>query len=244
MYFNQAQKRFFQSASLPEKQAWLRKGEPEALEMARGSNFEHSFFVPLLRGLRLDGEFKTYPEAVAEAQRYLDELKAMPDLPELDEEALGITTFNQDLSRTMSEEKSYGIERVIHIAAQAEHICDDFAEFIDDELPEDRVREMLAEKAGNAGFLVGLHAIEDDAYPDHKPDYEEVFSLLYENGLMGWLVQAATPVCRGGAGGGVIYSWGCYYTQWFYSESYKAALGQVDAWAERMREQDLQEGEK
>ena len=223
MYFNQAQKRFFQTASLPEKQAWLRKGEPEALEMARGSNFEHSFFVPLLRGARLDGEFKTYPEAVAAAQRYLDELKAMPDLPELDEEALGITTFNQDFARTMSEEKSYGIERVIHIAAQAEHICDDFAQFIDDELPEERV----------------LDAIEDGAYPDH----DEVFSLLYENGLMGWLVQAATPVSKRGAGG-VIYSWGCYYTQWFYAESYEAALWQVDAWAERMREQDLQEGEK
>ncbi len=240
MYFNQAQKRFFQTASLPEKQAWLRKGEPEAVEMARGSNFEHSFFVPLLRGVQLDGEFKTYPEAVAEAQRYLDELKAIPDLPELDEEALGITTFNQDFARTMSEEKSYGIERVIHIAAQAEHICDDFAQFIDDELPEERVRQMLAEQAGRADFLGMLDAIEDGAYPDH----DEVFSLLYENGLMGWLVQAATPVCRGGAGGGVIYSWGCYYTQWFYAESYKAALGQVDAWAERMREQDLQEGEK
>ena len=240
MYFNQAQKRFFQTASLPEKQAWLRKGEPEALEMVRGSNFEHSFFVPLLRGARLDGEFKTYPEAVAEAQRYLDELKAMPDLPELDEEALGITTFNQDLSRTMSEEKSYGIERIIHIAAQAEHICDDFAQFIDDELPEERVRQMLAEQAGRADFLGMLDAIEDGAYPDH----DEVFSLLYENGLMGWLVQAATPVSKRGAGGGVIYSWGCYYTQWFYAESYEAALWQVDAWAERMREQDLQEGEK
>lgn len=67
---------------------------------------------------------------------------------------------------------------------------------------------------------------------------------LYENGLMGWLVQAATPVSKRGAGGGVIYSWGCYYTQWFYAESYEAALWQVDAWAERMREQDLQEGEK
>ena len=240
MYFNQAQKRFFQTASLPEKQAWLRKGEPEALEMVRGSNFEHSFFVPLLRGTRLDGEFKTYPEAVTEAQRYLDELKSMPDLPELDEEALGITTFNQDLARTMSEEKSYGIERVIHIAAQAEHICDDFAQFIDDELPEDRVREMLAEKAGNMGFLVGLDAIEDGAYPDH----EEVFSLLYENGLMGWLVQAATPVCRRCEGGGVMYSWGYYHTQWFYAESYEAALWQVEAWAERMRKQDLQEGGK
>ena len=42
----------------------------------------------------------------------------------------------------------------------------------------------------------------------------------------------------------MIYSWGCYYTQWFYAESYEAALWQVDAWAERMREQDLQEGEK
>lgn len=240
MYFNQAQKRFFQTASLPEKQAWLRKGEPEALEMTRGSNFEHSFFVPLLRGARLDGEFKTYPEAVAEAQRYLDELKSMPDLPELDEEALGITTFNQDFARTMSEEKSYGIERVIHIAAQAEHICDDFAQFIDDELPEERVRQVLAEQAGRADFLGMLDAIEDGAYPDH----DEVFSLLYENGLMGWLVQAATPVSKRGAGGGVIYSWGCYYTQWFYAESYEAALWQVDAWAERMREQDLQEGEK
>ena len=240
MYFNQAQKRFFQTASLPEKQAWLRKGEPGGQQMSRGFDFNNSYFAPFLRGVQLDGEFKTYPEAVAAARRYLDELKAMPDLPELDEEALGITTFNQDLSRTMSEEKSYGIERVIHIAAQAEHICDDFAKFIDDELPEERVRQMLAEQAGRADFLGMLDAIEDGAYPDH----DEVFSLLYENGLMGWLVQAATPVCRGGAGGGVIYSWGCYYTQWFYAESYEAALGQVDAWAERMREQDLQEGEK
>ncbi len=240
MYFNQAQKRFFQTASLPEKQAWLRKGEPGGQRMSRGFDFNNSYFAPFLRGVQLDGEFKTYPEAVAAAQRYLDELKAMPDLPELDEEALGITTFNQDLSRTMSEEKSYGIERVIHIAAQAEHICDDFAQFIDDELPEERVRQVLAEQAGRADFLGMLDAIEDGTYPDH----DEVFSLLYENGLMGWLVQAATPVSKRGAGGGVIYSWGCYYTQWFYAESYEAALWQVDAWAERMREQDLQEGEK
>ena len=238
MYFNQAQKRFFQTASLPEKQAWLRKGQPGGQRMSRGFDFNNSYFAPFLRGIQLDGEFETYSEAVAAAQCYLDELKAMPDLPELDEEALGITTFNQDFARTMSEEKSYGIERVIHIAAQAEHICDDLAKFIDDDLPEERVCQMLAKQAGYEEFPSMIETALEVG------DHEDVFQVLFENGLMGWLVQAATPVSKRGAGGGVIYSWGCYYTQWFYAESYEAALWQVDAWAERMREQDLQEGEK
>lgn len=175
MYFNRTQKHFLNTASMPEKQAWLRNGKPNALQMIHGTDFDHPFFVPILRGLRLDGEFKTYPEAVAEAQRYLDELKAMPDLPELDEEVLGITTFNQDFAQALADEKSYGIERIIHIAAQAEHVSDDFADFIDSELSEEQVRKMLAEKAGQQSFLELLDAIQDGDYADHT----EVFNLFF-----------------------------------------------------------------
>jgi hypothetical protein len=52
----------------------------------------------------------------------------------------------------------------------------------------------------------------------------------------GYLVRYGRPVMRRGSsdGAGLMYSWGCYNTRWFYGETVEATVPLAAAWAEKM----------
>lgn len=73
----------------------------------------------------------------------------------------------------------------------------------------------------------------------HEDEPETVGEVLNNNGFTGLLMQVATPVRTFyGDGNGCRYSWGHFYTEFVYANSYEDALALGFEWAQSRKEHD------
>jgi hypothetical protein len=61
---------------------------------------------------------------------------------------------------------------------------------------------------------------------------------LSDSGTLGVLVQFATPVMRRTSRKFVSFSWGYYYAEWVYAETFKDAVEKGLSWAAKKRAQE------
>lgn len=226
MKMNHVQKQWFDKASFEERKAFLRNGKPYAGEVWYGENFEEKRFVPMVRGVRLSGDFPTLSAAYDKAVKILTAWQN-ENLPEIDVETLGISFENQEAAERFVDEYRFAVEKIIHIASQFEHACDDFTNFID------------SDAFDNLDIFNGGKAFEKEMeICVSGGEKEEIPSLFYNYGICGWLIQVAQPKYANFSENGASFSWGCYYIKWIYAESYAAALKKAEAWSEWRYEAD------
>ena len=126
-------------------------------------------------------------------------------------------------------DKSIRVEVIVHLATMAGDYA--FAE---------PVRDMLEDDPDALGALLGVDIDEDF-------DAEELSTQLYRAGVLGFAVQAATPVPEKFYGEDDGYStcgWGHYTTKWFYTEALdEDFFGRLVEWKEAYIE-DLRKATK
>lgn len=218
-----------------EREAFMRGGEPDYANMMHRETHEE-WLAPMLRGVQISSErCKTYKEALAIAQAYLDKLRAKTDLPQLDEAALGIDETNRRIWAMLEEDSPapVRVEKLIHIASMVgdgSGMASELREFLDHEYDKRAAKELARD--GFSGFQ-GWFTKHKKMLEDPHADVCEAFGeWLYDEGeTYGWLVQVATPSRDPGKS---WYSWGCYTTRWFYGESYEAVLKKGQEWAGRL----------
>jgi len=86
------------------------------------------------------------------------------------------------------------IDKIIWLAANSSSICDDLERFLEEE-PE------------NCERLFGLEC------PEGRGAQEEYLTDLYNKGVSGYLIRAATPVREKGKS---FFTWGYTTSHWFY----------------------------
>ena len=228
LQLNPAQKKWAQTATLEERIAFMIKGTVEVYPMMDMKSGE-TYFAPFLRGTRIGSTaYKTGAEALTVGREWQQKQKQRTDLPVLDEEALGISTANQDLFEEFLEHP-FRIARIIHLATAGEEPCEALTSFIEDDLEDDLEIFPLTDehKEHLRGYL-----------EDREPS--EALCLLHDNGLYGWLAQVEQPVVIEGNASSCTYSWGYCYSQWLYAESYEKVLQKAAEWSEQRRNEDFE----
>lgn len=82
----------------------------------------------------------------------------------------------------------------------------------------------------------------DDAIEDQ--DTDEIIHWLMQERKVGFLLQFATPDMRVTQSGlGRSYSWGCYFTEWFYGDTFTDALRQGFEWVGEIRVEEYRKHE-
>lgn len=130
--------------------------------------------------------------------------------------------MSKDLSHRFFNETA-GIEEIIFLAALYGEIerCPDGAEsFFEDVTVEDTKR------------LFGIDVTEGTLPSDQ--DVAEYLQQLLHAGKFGFLLRFSTP-CRVYHKVGYSYSWGTFYTQWVYGETFEEAVEAGFAWVAERR---------
>lgn len=136
-----------------------------------------------------------------------------------------------DVARAESQmlcETTARIERLIYIpaaVADPDHTPADFDEFVEDALngsiqPLFRDLTVLA-PYGDADMEL--------------PEPDEVAQLLRDEGVGGFLIEAATPVIVKGRG-----SWSMYHTNWLYAATGDTIAAAVEEWAQAKHASDIE----
>lgn len=113
--------------------------------------------------------------------------------------------------------------------------------FWDNSIRLDTVIWLSAEMANQSSSLKDFlsdNSVEEIGKIINIPDLEQsdlnpdnFMALTFNKGLVGFLINASTPVPREFFKTGWSYSWGRCYTQWFYTKSLDARFGsQLKAW--------------
>ena len=227
MNLNYTQKEWLKSATKEEKIAFAMKG---TLEISTAINLETSKqkFAPFARGIVIGGYFDTPEEAKQYGEKWLAEQRNNPNLPILDEAALGITTTNQEWAEQFAD-KHFHVCKIIHLAAQNDNLCWDLEEFIEE--MDVSHAEIFPLPPQQATYLRDM--INDD-------ERDEIYPLLCDNGLYGWLVLIEQPVITSGTPECYSASWGYSYYKWLYAESYEAALEKAQEWSEQTVQKDFE----
>ena len=223
------QQEWLKSATPEERSAFICKGKPDAIECVisvdkdwQGGNL---IYRPLIRGLIVStNAYPTHIEAVEAAAVVIQELQTH-SLPNLDEEALGISSKNMDLVTEIEDGHEWAIENAFHIASQAVHLSEAFVEFFSDYDAEFIHKALVGEMSEK-----GIRWLNEMLTAD-QISREDISEFLHEFKLYGWFLQAAKPVVEPCDDGESCYfSWGYYSTQWFYAETYELALAKARAW--------------
>lgn len=230
MRMNNKQKQWFDKASFEEQKALLRRCEPHVSQMFHRGEDNKPLWVPMAGGVRLGGSFKTVEEAYQAAQEMLEAWRKEV-LPDIDVNALGITFANQEAAEKYAEEYRFSVDKIIHIASQVDYQCDDFIDFINDDLYD------------NIDMFEGgkLFEAEVEDLLDSGAD-GEVPCALMSHGLCGWLVKVVQPRCINITDDGYIRSHSVRYTKWIYAESYDEAIKKAVAWSDKRFANDEREG--
>lgn len=118
------------------------------------------------------------------------------------------------------------VDRVIYLAgaiSQGDSFPSDLEDFF-----EDQDLKNIVECLGPIPSFVDM-----DAKPFERS--ESVSEWLYSRGKFGYLVQMATPVMAKRSQSSRSFTWGHYYTHWFYGEEMDDAVRAGLAWAADMR---------
>ncbi|RKW31158.1 MAG: hypothetical protein D8B42_04485 [Kingella sp. (in: b-proteobacteria)] len=227
MNLNYTQTEWLKNASKEEKIAFVIKGE---LEICTAFDFENDKrkYAPFARDVGIGGYFDTPEAAKQYGEKWLAEQRNNTDLPILDEEALGIATTNQDLAAQFAE-KHFHLVKIIHLAAQNDDLCDDLEEFIEEMDVSDA--EIFPLPPKQAAYLRDM--VKDD-------ERDEIYPLLCDNGLHGWLVLIEQPVITDGTPDCYSSSWGYTYYKWLYAESYEGVLKKAQEWSEQTAKNDFE----
>ena len=228
MNLNYTQTEWLKNASKEEKIAFVIKGE---LEICTAFDFENDKrkYAPFARDVGIGGYFDTPEAAKQYGEKWLAEQRNNTDLPILDEEALGIATTNQDLAAQFAE-KHFHLVKIIHLAAQNDDLCDDLEDFIEEMDISDA--EIFPLSPQQATYLRDI--INDD-------ERDEIYPLLCDNGLHGWLVLIEQPVITDGTPDCYSSNWGYTHCKWLYAESYEGVLKNAQEWSERTIQDDFKQ---
>lgn len=126
------------------------------------------------------------------------------------------------------EENVAQVEQVIFIGGATDGMrsAEAFEEFLED----------LTEKTAERLFGPLPAHIEEALFDQ---DNDEVIHWLMQEQKVGFLLQFATPDMRVTESGyGRRYSWGCYFTEWFYGDTFTDALKQGFEWVAEIRAEE------
>lgn len=116
-------------------------------------------------------------------------------------------------------------ERVIYMAgalSQADSLPDDLRDLLEDEDDETLLQAF-------PGFPLSLRD-DGDCFLEFAAEW------LIDNGRLGFLAKAATPVMTYHRGSkSSSFSWGRYRTQWVYGETMDEIVAKAVAWADKQR---------
>lgn len=228
MDLNYTQTEWLKNASKEEKIAFVIKGELKICTVFDFKNDKRKY-APFARGVSINGYFDTPEEAKQYGEKWLATQRSNPNLPILDEEALGIATTNQDLAAQFAE-KHFHLVKIIHLAAQNDDLCDDLEDFIEEMDVSDA--EIFPLPPKQAAYLRDM--VKDD-------ERDEIYPLLCDNGLHGWLVLIEQPVITDGTPDCYSSSWGYTRYKWLYAESYEGVLKNAQEWSERTAQDDFKQ---
>ncbi len=122
---------------------------------------------------------------------------------------------------TMLVDEGMRAEEIIHIASMAT-----------DEVLSEPLKGALEDDFEYLSELLGFEVVED---------MEENSWNIVNSGKRGFLVKMATPVPTfHGDGNGYSFSWGCYTTQWFYSDDIEQTYKDAVVWRTKYMEDQKQ----
>lgn len=257
MILNGRQKEWLHSANHDERLVFMAKG-PAEVRSYLDENTRDLKHRPALRGVVLgsSGYFDDESEAQARADEILADLQGQDfqDLPVLREEELGIDGTNQMIA-DQCEEATLNVNQLIHLGALigsgAGH------DGMPDDIHDDLVTALSsvvqngcgegAVDAHEAVFLASLpEPLKDELLgnlTDPKSDptvgetLDDFFQAAIDHGDVGYLAIVSTPVKHYNEDrSAASFSWGSYYTQLLYGESFQELVTQGAQWAEETNE--------
>lgn len=215
MRLSPKQQDWLEAANPEEFQAWMVKGEPDAVEMI--SRKDHTtYWGPTLRGVRITGSYGTYEEA----RKVAEDLKAewlQEQLPELDEIKLGIGTDNFAVADD-ADQACIRLSVCYHLGAAlaAGEPSYEFEHDLLDDL--DEIRRDVPEFA-TLSNEEGLSA------------FERLSEYCFDQGTLGFLLKVDSPVLTSNS-----FSWGLTNSYWAYGETFEEAWEKALTWGRKRSE--------
>ena len=220
---------WFENANKEERLAFMAGGKPDTQRTINTKTGQLQYY-PAVRGFLVGEIQESEDKALEKARQFIKGCVQTPGLPKIDDEGLGLK--NVEIFEQIQEESPIKIGPILHLATSiGDHGPQALIDVFDDadiELDGQDMSFMPPEIASC------VPQFDDD---DDEPTQRELFSLftehLVENGVLGFLIQAAVPTVQSTTEkGGAIYSWGRYRTRLFYGETYWEAFEKAREWAD------------
>lgn len=222
-HHTQTQKEWLENATPEEIKLFLSKG-PATCDMALMTSSMETKYIPMIRGMHLEGSFDLPEQALKEARTALDEIqKQVNGKTPLDEQTLGIDGQNAAYL-VQCDEKEVRISSIFHLASV---LGTDEMEYSFHE-PIDEFVEYLFSKTDHHPSILPL--IPET--PDDEDDMVSLKECLHEHwlkeGLFGFAILATTPVYDDKK---MSSGWRYCHQKWFYAETYAWAFDLAMEWA-------------
>jgi hypothetical protein len=137
--------------------------------------------------------------------------------------------MNKQLNEQL-EQATARIEQLIHLGGMVA---------AGDSLP-DPIRDLLDEEDKTLiEIWPDLPAWVMEVLSDRTEGPEAFSQWAHDSGTLGFVVEIATPVMRPLGDGACSFSWGNYYTRWFYGETLEEATKRGLVWVDERRADEL-----
>ncbi|AMO55969.1 hypothetical protein GZ77_07305 [Endozoicomonas montiporae] len=227
------QSTWFENATDQEQKAFMRKGPAEVAQFFNIKTEKESF-APAVRGVRIAGTTEDINKAQKYAEEFLDKLQ-QEDLPVLDEYSLGIDGSSVTQAETCYE-KDLRIEGVLHLGSLL--ATDAFEGRCLENLHDEFIDILISESIEIEESMKPLRpSFDDEELNDDVGSL--VADFLLSHNFQGFAVYISCPVKKYHSDTSASYSWGWKRTSWVYGESFEEAFKNATAWADRMKQIDL-----
>ena len=220
---NKQQINWFKNATSRQRDAFLAKGDPGAIELLDAEGLK-KVYAPTIRGVIIGEPKASFDEACdyAEVRLLPLQIRALSG-EQVDEHALGIDGFHSQFVQQARGEL-LKLEHIIHLGSELAH-CE---QIIPDRLLQN-LQSIVGENRSALEEYLPLWLLDEEE-EDTEQGQKHFLDVIARDQVFGFLAYATTPIPMVFNGQDVHGSWTYTTGWWFYDETIERIWSQARAW--------------